>query len=81
MPTLVRFTTTVAALAGITFAAMLILANFVEVHPREISQTVLDQPGKPAAASAAATRPSPARKSVRTGHPRARTAERSQTRR
>jgi hypothetical protein len=82
MPTLVRFASTLAVLAAVTFAAMLILADVVTVPPREISETVLDQPGKPSplsAVSAAKARPAHAsvRKSIKSGS-RTRTAERNE---
>lgn len=40
MPTLFRFLATIAILAGMVFAGMFILANFVEPTQREMSVTI-----------------------------------------
>ncbi len=40
MPSLFRFLVIVAALAGLVYAGLYALANFVEVKPREITQTI-----------------------------------------
>lgn len=40
MPSLMRFLTVVAVLAGIAYAGMLALATFIDMKPREITQTV-----------------------------------------
>ena len=40
MPTLLRFFATLAILAGLVFAAMFTLANFVQPTPREMTVTV-----------------------------------------
>ena len=82
MPTLVRFTSTLAVLAAVIFASMLILADFVQIPPREISVTVLDEPGKPSALSGVSAvkkraAHTPVRKAVKSDV-RARTAERSE---
>jgi phage shock protein PspC (stress-responsive transcriptional regulator) len=37
MPSLVRFLVTLLVLAGLGFAAMYVLANFVEPKPREMT--------------------------------------------
>ena len=40
MPSLIRFLVVVAALAGLVYAGLFALANFVEVKPREITQSI-----------------------------------------
>ena len=40
MPSLLRFLTIVAIIAGLGYAAMFALANFVEPKPRDITVTV-----------------------------------------
>ena len=40
LPTLFRFLAVIAILAGLVFAAMFVLATFVEPEPRDISVTV-----------------------------------------
>ncbi len=40
VPTLFRFFATLAILAGLVFAAMFALANFVQPTPREMSVTI-----------------------------------------
>jgi hypothetical protein len=40
LPTLFRFLVVVAVLAGLVYAGLYALANFVQVRPREITQTI-----------------------------------------
>ena len=40
MPSLIRFLVAVAVLAGLVYAGLFALANFVKVKPREITQTI-----------------------------------------
>ncbi len=40
MPSLIRFLVVVAALAGLVYAGLFALANFVQVKPREITETI-----------------------------------------
>jgi hypothetical protein len=40
VPTLLRFFATLAILAGLVFAAMFTLANFVQPTPREMTVTI-----------------------------------------
>ena len=40
MPSLFRFLTVLAAIAGIVYGAMFALANFVSPKPREMSVTI-----------------------------------------
>jgi hypothetical protein len=40
VPTLFRFLTTIAVLAGLAYAAMLALVTYVEPQPREITHTI-----------------------------------------
>jgi hypothetical protein len=40
MPSLIRFLTVLAILAGLGYAAMFALATFVHLQPREITVTV-----------------------------------------
>ncbi len=40
MPSLIRLLVVVAALAGLVYAGLFALANFVHVTPREITQTI-----------------------------------------
>ena len=81
MPTLLRYSTIVAVLACVTFATMWALVTFVDVHPREMSVTVLDEPGKASAPNLASAKTRPLRaahKSVRHAAGRTRTAERAE---
>lgn len=41
VPTLIRFLVIVAVLAGLVYAGLFALANFVKVKPREITQTIM----------------------------------------
>jgi len=40
MPTLLRFITTAAILAGLFYASMFVLANFFEPQPHEMTKTI-----------------------------------------
>jgi len=40
LPSLIRFLVAVAVLAGLVYAGLFALANFVKVKPREITQTI-----------------------------------------
>jgi hypothetical protein len=40
LPSLFRFLVVVAMLAGLAYAGLFTLANFVQVKPREITQTI-----------------------------------------
>ena len=40
MPSLIRFLVVVAVLAGLVYAGLFALANFVPVRPREITVTI-----------------------------------------
>ena len=40
MPSLIRFLIIVAALAALVYGALFALANFVNVKPREITETI-----------------------------------------
>jgi hypothetical protein len=40
MPSLLRFLTVIAIILGLGYAAMFVLANFVEPKPRDITVTV-----------------------------------------
>jgi hypothetical protein len=40
LPSLFRFLVVVAVLAGLVYAGLYALANFVQVKPREITQTI-----------------------------------------
>lgn len=40
MPSLIRFLVVCAILAGLVYAGLYALANFVEVTPREITETI-----------------------------------------
>ena len=40
MPSLIRFLFVVAVLVGLVYAGLYALANFVELKPREITQTI-----------------------------------------
>ena len=50
LPSLIRFLVAVAVLAGLVYAGLFALANFVKVKPREITQTI--QLPKPSASDA-----------------------------
>ena len=47
MPSLFRFLVVVAVLAGLVYAGLYALANFVQVKPREITQTIQLPKAKP----------------------------------
>jgi hypothetical protein len=40
LPSLIRFLLVVAVLAGLVYAGLFALANFVPVRPREITETI-----------------------------------------
>jgi len=40
LPSLIRFLLVVAVLVGLVYAGLYALANFVELKPREITQTI-----------------------------------------
>jgi hypothetical protein len=40
LPSLIRFLVLVAVLAGVVYGGLFVLANFVKVKPREITQTI-----------------------------------------
>lgn len=40
MPSLIRFLVAVAVLAGLVYGGLFVLANFVQVKPRQIIQTI-----------------------------------------
>jgi hypothetical protein len=40
LPSLIRFLVAIAVLAGLAYAGLFALANFVKVKPREITQTI-----------------------------------------
>ncbi len=42
MPTLLRFLTIVALLAGLFYGTMFVLANFFEPQPREMTKSIRD---------------------------------------
>ena len=42
MPTLLRFLTIVALLAGLFYGSMFVLANFFEPQPHEITKSIRD---------------------------------------
>jgi hypothetical protein len=40
VPSLIRFLIVIAVLAGLAYAGLYALANFVELKPREITETI-----------------------------------------
>jgi hypothetical protein len=42
MPTLIRFLTIIALLAGLFYGSMFVLANFFEPQPREMTKSIPD---------------------------------------